>query len=326
MLAGVSSHTPRVAVVGAGLAGAACARALTAGGVVVEVHDRGRVPGGRMASPRVGERRVDVGASYFTVRHEGFCAVVDDWRDRGLARPWTDAFHLAGPGGLGELKPGPVRWAGRDGLRSLVADLLTGLDVRQSSAAGSVGLGPTLDGRAYDAVVLALPDPQAAPLLHPSLEAERAAVADRVWEPVLALAAGWDQRCWLEAFDGCFVEGSDVLGWVADDGRRRGDGAPVLVAHSTSAWASTRLSKPAAAAGELVAALREVLQVGNPPGWTTVQRWTYARPAVSRDSPFHLGPSRVGLCGDGWGSPRVETAWTSGDALGRALAAELLPG
>ena len=325
MLAGVSPRTPLVAVVGAGLAGAACARALTAAGIGVEVHDRGRVPGGRMASPRVAERRVDVGASYFTVHDERFSAVVADWRARGLARPWTDAFHLAGPSGLGALKPGPVRWAARDGLRSLVVDLLTGLDVRQSAAVGAVGPGPTVDGRAYDAVVLALPDPQAAPLLDPSLQAERTAVADRVWEPVLALAAGWAERSWPADFDGCFVDGSAVLGWVADDGRRRGDGAPVLVAHSTSTWAATRLAEPAAATAELVAALRGVLQVDAEPTWTKVQRWTYARPAAPREQAFHLGPARVGLCGDGWGSPRVETAWTSGDALGRALADELRP-
>lgn len=322
----MSPRTPLVAVVGAGLAGAACARALDAAGVAVEVHDRGRVPGGRMASPRVAERRVDVGASYFTARDDGFASVVADWHARGLARPWTDAFHVAGPGGLGRLKPGPVRWAARDGLRSLVADLLAGLDVRQSAAVTAVGPGPTVDGRGYDAVVLALPDPQAAPLLDASLQAERAAVADRVWEPVLALAAGWDERGWPEEFDGCFVEGSDVLGWVADDGRRRGDGAAVLVAHSTSPWAATRLAEPDAATGELVAALRAVLQLAAEPAWTKVQRWTWARPASARAQAYHLGPARVGLCGDGWGSPRVETAWTSGDALGRALAAELLPG
>lgn len=317
------TEPPTVAVVGAGLAGAACARALTAAGVRVEVHDRGRVPGGRMASPRLADRRVDLGASYFTARDAGFAAVVEDWQDRGLARPWTDAFHVAGPEGLGELKPGPLRWGAADGLRSLVVDLLDGLDVRQSATVSAVGPGPHVDGRAYDAVVLAMPDPQALALLDPALEAERAAVRDRDWEPVLALAAGWDERGWDPAFDGCFVEGSEVLGWVADDGRRRGDDAPVLVAHSTSPYAAGHLADPDAATGGLVEALRGVLHLEAAPAWTRVQRWTYARPAAPREEPFHLGTAGVALCGDGWGSPRVETAWTSGDGLGRALAAQL---
>ena len=54
---------PTVAVVGAGIAGAACARALLAGGVGVQVLDRGRAGGGRLASRTVSGRRVDLGAS-----------------------------------------------------------------------------------------------------------------------------------------------------------------------------------------------------------------------------------------------------------------------
>lgn len=304
-----------VAVVGAGLSGAACARALTDAGVAVEVHDRGRVPGGRMASRRIAGRPVDLGASYLTVRDDGFRAVVDDWQARGLVRPWTDAFHVTG----GDPKPGPLRYGTPRGLRSLVADLLEGLDVRQESVVSAVGPGPKMDGRRYDAVVLAVPDPQALPLLHPALEAEGAAARDRAWEPVIALAAGWPRRTW--DLDGCFVD-DEVLAWVADDGQRRGDGAPVLVAHSTSSFAAQHLAEPAAAEGPLLAALRDLLDL-DAPAWTHVHRWSLARPAQPRDAAFHLGEAAVGLCGDGWGSPRVETAWVSGTSLGRALAERL---
>lgn len=230
-----------------------------------------------MASRRIDGRYVDLGASYLTTRDDGFHAQVEDW----------------------------------------VAHLLHGIPVQQESVVSHVGPGATVDGRAYDVVVLALPDPQAAPLLDPSLEAERVAVQDRVWEPVIALVAGFGTRTW--DVDGCFVEGSDVLGWIADDGRRRGDDAPVLVAHSTSALAAQHLADPEAAVPRMVEALRGVLQVDEPV-WTRVQRWTYARPAEDRDAPFFLGDSRIGLCGDGWGSPRVETAWVSGTRLGEALA------
>ena len=315
-----------VAVVGGGIAGAACARALVAAGVEVEVLDRGRVPAGRLATRELGGRRVDLGASYLTARDERFVAVVDDWVDRGLARPWTDAFHVATPAGLGPTKTGPLRYGTAAGLRSLVVDLLGDVPVRSSTEVGAVGPGPTVDGRAHDAVVLAMPDPQAARLLDPSLTAERAAVEGRAWEPVLALAAGWDERTWDATFDGCFVEVDPVLGWIADDGRRRGDGAPALVAHSTSAFAAGHLDDPGATADALAAATRRVLGIDAPPSWTFVQRWTFARPAEPREQPFLLGPQRVGLCGDGWGSPRVETAYLSGRQLGERLAAELTGG
>ena len=308
-----------VAVVGAGIAGAACARVLAQAGCDVRLLDRGRVPGGRMASRRLEGRYVDLGASYFTCRDAEFTAVVDDWVARGLARPWTDAFHVATPHGLGERKSGPVRYGAAGGLRSLVEDLLDGQAVSQAVTVGSVGPGPTVDGTAYDAVVLAMPDPQALQLLHPSLQDARAAVDDRRWDPVLALAAGFATRAWADDFDGCFVDDSDVLSWVADDGRRRGDGAPVLVAHSTPAYAAGHLVDPAGATDDLVAALRGVLDVGEPT-WSRVQRWTFAKPAGPRDELFHLS-SGVGLCGDGWGASKVEAAWLSGTRLGQALTA-----
>ena len=307
----------RVAVVGAGISGVACARVLTEAGHDVVVLDRGRVPGGRMASRRLEGRYVDLGASYLTARDPAFVAVVDGWLARGIARPWTDTFQVASPAGLGEHKPGPVRYAAPAGLRSLVTELTAGLDVRQEVEVTAVGPGPSIDLAPYDAVVLAMPDPQALRLLDPSLAAERAAIDGRAWEPALALAAGWPTRDW--EFDGLFVNDSAVLDWVADDGARRGDGAPVLVAHSSPAFAASRLMDPPAAGPELVAALRGLLGLGEPT-WSRVQRWTFAKPVGTREQSHWLGAAGIGLCGDGWGAAKIEAAWLSGTALGQALA------
>lgn len=301
-----------VCVVGAGIAGTACAQVLRAAGHDVRLLDRGRMPGGRMASRRLHGRYVDLGASYFTVSDDRFAVVVEDWVQRGLARTWTDVLHTAGPDGVGAARQGPVRYAAGGGLRSLVADLAEG--VEPQSEVRRVGPGPIVDGQPYDAVVLAMPDPQALRLLDPDCGA-RALLADRAWQPVLALAAGFDRRTW--DFDGCFVNDDQVLSWVADDGSRRGDGAAVLVAHSAAEFAAARLGEPAAAGPELVAALRRV--VGLPePGWSLVQRWTYARPVGERDEPYGLAEG-IGLCGDGWGAAKVQAAWLSGHLLGAAL-------
>lgn len=312
-----------VAVVGAGISGAACARALVEAGQDVRILDRGRVAGGRMASRVIAERRVDTGASYLTARDPRFTAVVDDWLRRGVARAWTDTFHVGSPAGLESRKSGPIRYAAPRGLRSLVEDLLGDSTVAAESDVLRIGPGPTVDGTAYDAVVLAMPDPQAALLLDERLHEECLALTGREWEPVLALAAGWDQRTWDDALDGCFVHDSPVIEWIADDGRRRGDDAPVLVAHSASPFAATRLDDPAEATEDMLAAVREVLDIAAPPTWTRVQRWTFARPVRSRDVPFHLGAAQVGLCGDGWGASKIETAWLSGHLLGAELAARL---
>ena len=313
--------TPRVAVVGAGISGVACARALTAGGAEVVVLDRGHVPGGRMASRTLDGRRVDLGASYLTVSDDDFRAVVDDWTARGLAREWTRELAVLEDGGRAT-KSGPLRYGAAGGLRSLVEDLATGLDVRGDTQVQAVGGGPgggTVDGEAYDAVVLAVPDPQALPLVDPALTGVTDLLRGREWEPVLALAARFPEATW--GFDGAFVNGDDVLSWVADDGSRRGDGAPVLVAHSTGAFAAPRLADPAAAAPELLGALERLLGLSGGEV-LRVQRWSLAKPAGSRDEPYGL-VGRIGLCGDGWGRSKVETAWLSGHRLGQALAAQL---
>ncbi|MGY1759835.1 NAD(P)/FAD-dependent oxidoreductase [Geodermatophilus sp. SYSU D00779] len=312
-----------VTVVGAGIAGIACARALAAAGTPVRVLDRGRRPGGRMASRTMSQRTVDLGASYLTA-HEGspFAAVVDDWVARGLARPWTDTFAVAGPDGLRSTTTGPVRYAAPAGLRSLVADLATGLDVESGHTVATVGPGPRVDGEDVPAVVLAMPDPQARRLL--GAVAAGRLLDDRPWEPSLAVVLGWSERRWPADLHGAFVHDDPAVTWVADDGDRRGDGAPVLVAHTTAELAAAHLEDPDAAAGPVTAAVGRALGIDVPPAWTAVQRWTYARPAEPRPEPFGLADG-IGVCGDGWSAPsRVESAWTSGHLLGTELGSTLL--
>ncbi len=315
-----------VIVVGAGISGVATARTLAEAGLSVVVLDRGRAIGGRMASRRTDGRVVDTGASYFTVSDPAFEQVVQDWQSRGLARPWTDTFSVTGDGGLTP-KSGPMRWAAHAGLRSLVEDLAQGLDLRQASVAavqarssGQPGL--RVDDQEADAVVLAMPDPQARRLLDASLTDELAALDDP-FEPVLALTARWTEASWL-GFDGAFVSDSPILSWIADDGRRRDDFAPVLVAHSTPEFAAAHLHAPEDAAPMMELAVRDVLGIDAPAESASVHRWSFARPAGRREQTYWLGRNRIGFCGDSWSDkPRVESAYLSGVALGRALAEQL---
>jgi predicted NAD/FAD-dependent oxidoreductase len=102
-------------VVGGGISGIACARELAAAGVPVRVLDRGRRVGGRMAVRTVDGHAVDTGASYFTVSDPSLCGGVDDWQRRGLARPWTDTFAVAGPRASGRPRPARCGGPGRTG-------------------------------------------------------------------------------------------------------------------------------------------------------------------------------------------------------------------
>jgi renalase len=306
--------SPRIAVIGAGLSGVACAQALRERGISVEMFERGRAPGGRMASPTLHGRRVDMGAAYFTAKDPGFSAVADGWVSRGLARPWTDTFDVLSPDAR-DVTSGPIRFAAPGGLRSLVRDLLAD-GVRLGSAVDS------LDELTHDATVLAMPDPHAARLAPDACE----------WvdyEPVIAVAAGWPVRAWPFAA-AAFVNDDPDISFVADDGARRGDGAAVLVAHTTAARARMHLGSPDDAVTPVLSALRRVTGIDAEPEWTHAHRWTFAKPAGTHgDAEFGLVTTGrpLGICGDAWcpsGAPRVESAWLSGRRLGVALAAVLI--
>lgn len=318
--------TQPVLIVGAGIAGVACAQALAARDVPATIVDRGKRIGGRMAVRTHDDRPVDIGASYFTVSDPRFAAVVDGWAARGLAREWTDTFAAVSPDAPAlTSSSGPVRWASPGGLRSLVEDLARGLSLSQQTIAQIApgeSDGLLADGEPFRAIVLAMPDPQASRLLHPSLSAD-AAMLDQTYDPVLALTASWPVRNWA-AVDGVFVNGDPDLSFIADDGRRRGDGAAVLVAHSTPALAAVHLSDPSAAQGPMLAALQRVLAIDTEPTWVSVHRWTFAKPAGTRAAPYYLSAAGLGFCGDGWSErPRVEAAYLSGLELGEALADRL---
>lgn len=294
------------------MAGAACAATLADAGVAVRVLDRGRAPGGRMASPELHDRRVDVGAGYFTVRDDGFDAVVGRWQAAGLAREWTDTFGVLGADGASRTSTGPMRWATPGGLRSLVRDVLGDIDVT------TVDVEDLPDGD----VVIAMPDPQAARIVP---------VPDPVgYEPVIAVVCGFDSRAAtladLPFVDAAFVNDHPDIGFVADDGSRRGDGAPVLVVHTTGGRAARHLSDPDSVVPTVVEAITGVLGV-DAPVWTHAHRWTFAKPSSQHDASSHLTTvdgRLVGFAGDQWcpqGSPRVESAWRSGTDLAAAIIA-----
>jgi renalase len=309
----------------------ACARRLADAGVPAVVYERARRLGGRMAvrTEQVAGHRhpVDIGASYFTVRNPDFGELVQRWQERGLAAEWTDTFVLATPDGRIGTTTSLMRWSSPGGLGSLVEDLADGVQVRLQHVVKAVTVGAgglAVDGEPVAAVALAVPDPQAAELVSPQV-AIALGVAARAWAPALCLWAAWAQS-WWPPIDGVFVDDSTVLSWVADDGSRRGDGAPVLVAHTTTAFAEQCLDDVTAAVDPMLGELPAVVGTGAmpEPEWVRVHRWSLAAPRHPRSQPYGWLPLGVGACGDGWGPrSRVEQAWLSGHLLAGQILAHL---
>jgi hypothetical protein len=111
-----------------------------------------------------------------------------------------------------------------------------------------------------------------------------------------------------------FVNDHPVLATICDDGDRRGDRAPVLVAHSTAAFAREHAGDDPR--DEMAKAVGEVLGIAAAPS-VTIRHWPYAQPRPGHGQYAREG--NVYLCGDAFGRPRVQTAWLSGRAAARAI-------
>ena len=320
----------RALVVGGGISGAACANALISQGASVTLRDRGRRLGGRMTSRTLRDtgtdfdgRPVDIGASYFTARDPQFVAALESLIESGQVRPWTTSFHVAGPEGIEGVTTGPQRYAAPRGLRSVVEALVDPrVDLHSASEVESVTIEegrPHADGTPYDAAALCMPLPQAVRI--------HAGVPDSTiaWEPVIAVTCVFEERSWPD-IDGVFVNDDAVLTWIADDGRRRGDDAPVLVAHVHPVLSARHLSDPNGVVPDAIAAVRRVLGTTALPVWVDAHRWTYAKPlSAHAESHWMSDEAPLGVAGDLWADgPRVEAAWLSGAALGRDLAARAI--
>ena len=330
-----------VAVVGAGVAGLACARRLRAAGRHVVVFDKGRRPGGRVSTRRQGGLQFDHGAQFFTARDPRFLGVVARCEERGSVARWPGPFATLQQGFRGDdPRAGAVRYVGAPGMSGL-AHALTGehavesgahvarvlgheggfvLELRGQEASAASREGP------FDEVVVAVPPRQAADLLE-DVGGDALRAAEQLSGALLP------SLCAMVAFDaalpgaegGMFVVDDEVLGWAAHDGGKPGRGdAPTYVLHGTAAWSLQNYQRaPEDFAQDLLGAFGRALgRAGGLPAPTHLvgHRWGYA--LADGEPPrekFVLEPSGLGLCGDALGGGRVEGAFVSGLELGDAL-------
>ncbi|WP_345241719.1 NAD(P)/FAD-dependent oxidoreductase [Pontibacillus salipaludis] len=105
----------QVTIIGAGLSGIMAARTLVERGVEdVQLIDKGRSVGGRLATRRIEGGKADHGAQFFTVRSSELQTSVDDWLEKGWIKHW-----------FGDPYP---RYTSIDGMNALAKRLAEGLD------------------------------------------------------------------------------------------------------------------------------------------------------------------------------------------------------
>ena len=310
-------------MIGAGVAGLACAARLAEAGVSVAIYDKGRGPGGRLSGRRTPYGRFDHGAQFFTIRHEGFAAACDRFRADGLVAAWTGDHRRAGaPFEHDTWYVGTPKMSAFVAAEAARLDVTFGLHLAPPLREGNRWHLRTQTGESAWAapwVVVATPAEQAASLLPggPLRDAARNARSAPTW----TLMAAWDEDASPGApFDTDQPEGGP-LAFVSRQASRPG-AAPGdrWVAHASSAWSRAHLeATPDDVATALADALGQLLGAGAP-AYAAAHRWRYAQVEETADAPFGIdGDRRLATCGDWRVAPRIESAWVSGDALGAAL-------
>lgn len=310
----------KIGIIGAGMAGLTCARALAAEGHEVAVLDKSRGAGGRMSTRRTqtgaGEASFDHGAQYFTVRDPGFAAQVAAWERAGLAARWPAA--------------GEDAWVGTPAMNTVVKAMTGDLDMRYKTLVTGIertGEGwlintAAVDHGPFDAVILAIPPEQAAPLiaLH-DFDMARQALHAR------------SQPCWtgmfafdppLDAPTGPIRESGRIAWAVCNRIKPDRSGPQTWVVQAQPDWSKANLERDAAAvSAELLTMLGEALGCKLPdPVHAAAHRWRFAMSSATGDEALWNGAIGLGACGDWLLGPRVECAWLSGKALAARILSE----
>jgi renalase len=340
----MSRTSLRVAVVGAGIAGATCARALADAGHAVQVFDKSRGVGGRMSTRRVTSVAgadvmlgLDHGTPGFAATGADFLGFVEEAQRAGLLARWTPrlAPHSAAlPGGAMWVATPDMPALCRALLKDLPLHILCTIDgVRRSGATWSLESGGVTLADGFDAVALAIPPQQAAVLLgmHRPDWAARAQAVPML--PVWVLMGITDTPATGGDWD-LARPASGPLALVlrndAKPARAVLAGQAQWVLHATPDWTAAQLDTPP---DQVQAMLQAALAdcVGGALAWrfAVVHRWLYATlaAALGDESVAETGAwwdagMGLGVCGDALAGGGVEGAWRSGRALAALVTAD----
>lgn len=319
---------PEIAIVGAGLAGLACARRLQLAGTRVTVLDKSRSAGGRMSTRRGEDWQCDHGAQYFTMRHPLFRAEVERWLKAGVAAPWQPTLRVIGGNDGHTEDPSLQRYVGVPRMTAPTRWLASDLNLQCQATVHS--LRPLAGGwkittheqgelsPLFMAVVVAVPAPQAETLLRPCAPALADVASQANMRPCWALMLNFPSPLSLD-FDAAFVN-QGPLRWICrNNSKPQRSGTETWLLHATAEWSATHLENtPDEVAPLLIDAFCQ-LGAPSPAGWH-LHRWRYADtdPPLQHRSVWDTALG-LGLCGDWMNGGKIEGAWISGHDLAENL-------
>lgn len=314
-------------VVGAGVTGLVAGRALQERGLCVRLFDKGRRPGGRLASRVFEGAAFDHGAQFVTARDPRFAELLASAQGEGALVHWCDGFDGAGDG--------HPRYRGAPTMNALAAHLARGLDVVQAAQVmslridGGCGVATVQDDQtcAARAVLLTAPVPQSLALLDAggvTLDPALRARLDRItYERCFAVMARLARPSRVPP-PGGLAPAEGPIAWLADNQHKGISAEPAVTLHATPSFSLDHWDDDPAGVGRLLLRAAEPWIDGDVRA-VQVHRWRYSRPLPAEEPPcvvLRHQPLLV-LAGDAFGGARVEGAaisgWAAAGVLGAAL-------
>lgn len=340
----------KVAIIGAGIAGLSCASALQNAGFNVTLFEKSRGPSGRLSTRVTPQWQCDHGAQYFTARDPLFFAEVERWLKAGVAALWQpnlqvhDGQHFSAKDSDQTLKT--LRYVGYPKNNAPAKWLADNLNIQTESTV--IGINKQaqqwqintkehgLYAENFDAIMLAIPAPQAAVLLKNVASSAYEMSTSVVMQPCFALMLHLSKTILCE-FDGLFIN-SGPLSWIARDSAKPGRlnqanaSSETWVLHATSQWSKAHINDEKAALAQLMLAeFSNIIQRSNAASQAIkiqsqqLHGWLYADCEQYLDSVFHYdNANKIGLCGDWLNGGKVQGAWLSGLKLAQHLLAQHL--
>lgn len=319
----------KIAIIGAGCAGLTAARTLHDAGAAVKLFDKGRGVGGRMATRRSDDRRFDHGAQFFTARGDAFRRQVDALQQRGALAPWPARWgHFDGMQ-LVDQSVEEARFVGVNGMNAVPQALAAGLDVVLNAEVTDLSrirdrwtLDCTIDAdtTGFDAVILAIPSPQAVALLT-GISDFAGEVAAATYAPCWALMARFPSRLPLD--QDAFSLDDGIIRWAARNASKPGFASDeeTWVLHATPDWSLANIEESPENIREIMLGhFAALFGLTEPAEAAVAHRWRYALVLAHAGVPYFWDPIlKIGACGDWCLGPRVEAAFDSGLALARHL-------
>jgi len=341
----------KLAVVGAGGAGAAAAYALRDAPVEVTVFEKSRGVCGRAATRRKGDCTYEYGANYLKADDPRVTELVTETLPTaGLVDVDDPIYAFERDGDIGEGRDSDDhKWTYESGITQLAKRLFDETEAAVHNGVRVETLDRTADGwrvldaegtdrGQFDALLLTPPAPQTADLLgeaawdHDDCRDLRQTVASVPYRTVVSGMFHYPFELDVPWYAVVNTDKAHDIGWLAREECKRGhvpDGESLLLVQMNEGWSVANSdAHPDRMLEEMAARTADLLDDERltDPDWTDHQHWRYAQPeeTVDRDALAPAADHDLYFAGD-WvaDEPRLHAAVRNGLETGERLADEL---